>query len=372
MWKRWLCGLGFVCLLGNAAAEPAVSSLSAALYLPETQEMLWEKDADTKRPMASTTKLMTALLAAEELDLDAEITVPPEAVRVEGSSLGLRGGDRLTVEALLTGMLLESGNDAANTAALAVDGSLEAFSARMNRRAASLHMTHSQFVTPSGLDAEGHGASAGDMALLGAAVLENPALAAICASKTARIAFGDPPVWHTVSNHNRLLSLMPDCIGLKTGYTTRSGRCLVSAARRDGITLVAVTLNGHDYWNDHKELYAYGFGAIKRLTLPAAQLPKLTVSGGNAGTVALSADPPAGPVVKKEAAPTLTVQLRLPAFVLAPVKAGDTVGELCYVEGERIWCRTPILAAETVEARPVASVWAWWRYWLGELIKAWG
>lgn len=372
MWKKWLCGLGFVCLLGSAAAEPAVSSLSAVLYLPETQEVLWEKDADTKRPMASTTKLMTALLAAEELSLDAEITVPPEAVRVEGSSLGLRGGDRLTVRDLLTGLLLESGNDAANTAALTVDGSLEMFAAHMNRRAAELHMTHTQFVTPSGLDADGHGASARDMALLGAAVLQNPDLAQICASKTARITFGNPPVLHTVSNHNRLLSMLPDCIGMKTGYTTRSGRCLVSAVHRDGITLVAVTLNGHDYWNDHKSLYAYGFAQIERLTLPEVTLPQLTVSGGQSDRLSLRIDPPAGPVIKKGSAVNPTVQLQLPAFALAPVKAGETVGELCYLERERVLCCVPILAAETVEARPVASVWVWWRYWLAELIKAWG
>lgn len=158
MWfKRGFCLLllfGALCLY-TVAEEPAISSLSAVVYLPENGQVLYEKDGDTRRPMASTTKLMTALVAAETLDLSAELTVSAEAVRVEGSSLGLRGGDRITGQDLLTGMLLESGNDAANAVALTVEDSLEAFALRMNQKARELGMTNSGFVTPLRLGRRG-------------------------------------------------------------------------------------------------------------------------------------------------------------------------------------------------------------------------
>ena len=374
MWKKWICCLIVIVCLGcmTVQAEPAVSSLSAILYLPETGQVLYEKDADTRRPMASTTKLMTALLGAEELELDAELTIPQEAVLVEGSSLGLRGGDRITARDLLTGMLLESGNDAANAVALTVEDTLEAFAQRMNERAAVLGMTNSLFVTPSGLDADGHGSSARDMALLGAAVLEHPALAAICATKTASISFGDPPVIHTIANHNRLLTKMEDCVGLKTGYTTKAGRCLVSAVTRGDITLVAVSLNGHDYWNDHQKMYEYGFAQVMRLSLPETTLPTVTVSGGVTKSVALCFEPPTAPIVAAGDTHTVTTVLEMPAFVLAPVMAGDEIGSIRYMDGEQELCRAPLYAAETIEAAPVASVWTWWWHWFCALLTAWG
>ncbi len=375
MWlKRGLCLFLLFGVLGvyTAAEAPAVSSLSAVVYLPETGQVLYEKDGDTRRPMASTTKLMTALVAAETLDLSAELTVSAEAVRVEGSSLGLRGGDRITGQDLLTGMLLESGNDAANAVALTVEDSLEAFARRMNQKAAELGMTNSGFVTPSGLDAEGHGASARDMALLGAAVLENPTLAAICATKNTQIAFGNPPVSHTVSNHNRLLSKMEGCVGLKTGYTTKAGRCLVSAAVRDGITLVVATLNGHDYWDDHQALYDYGFSKIRRLSLPEATLPSLTVSGGVEKQVTLCYEVPTAPIVDVTLTAPLTVRLELPTFVTAPVKKGDVVGYIRYENSSGVLCSAPLTAAESVEAQPVASPWIWWWRWFCTLLAAWG
>lgn len=374
MWfKRIVCICGvFGALCLYAAAKPTISSRSAIVYLPETGQVLFEKDADTPRPMASTTKLMTALVAAETLTLTDEITVSDEAVRVEGSSLGLRGGDRITVQDLLTGMLLESGNDAANTVALAVEDSLGAFSLRMNEKAADLGMTRSGFVTPSGLDAEGHAASARDMALLGAVVLENPTLAAICGTKTTQIRFGDPPVTHTVSNHNRLLSKMTDCIGLKTGYTTKAGRCLVSAVTRGDITLVVVTLNGQDYWNDHQSLYDYGFSQILRADLPTVVLPLLSVSGGMVDQVALHFDVPKAPIVNAGEITALTAKVELPRFVLAPVKSGDVVGHIRFEKDNEVLCSVPVTAAEDVAARSVASPWEWWWHWFCTLLAALG
>lgn len=331
----------------------SVSAKSAVLFEPTSGTVLFEKDAHTPRAMASTTKLMTALLAAEVGDWDRVIDVTAPMVAVEGSALGLRGGDRLSLRDLVSGLLLMSGNDAANVIAITLDGSLEAFAERMNKKATELGMTASRFVTPSGLDGEGHAASAYDMALLAAAVLENEVLAEICASKTDTIRINDRTV--TIKNHNRLLSLYEGAIGMKTGFTKKAGRCLVSAARRDGVTLIAVTLNDGDDWNDHMALFDYGFSQMRAVELPAAVLPPLPLTGGEQGTVALSA-PSVEPLilpVGQEGAVTMTV--KLPPFAFAPITAGDVLGSVVYtLDGEELLV-LPITAAESVDARPIAS-----------------
>jgi len=332
-----------------AASPPSISSLSAVVYEPESGLVLYEKDPDTPRPMASTTKLMTALLAAECLDPEAVVTVPAAALPVEGSQVGLAVGDTLTVRDLLTGLLLASGNDTANVLACHMAGSLPAFADRMNERAAELGMTDSLFVTPSGLDEGGHSASARDMALLGAAVLEQPLLAELCAAKTAPMHIGDRRI--TLSNHNKLLKLLPDCVGLKTGFTKKSGRCLVSAVRRNGITLVVATLNGGDYWNDHIALYNYGFSLVVRQPVPDTLPDSCPVAGGAAGQVALTADLPKDVVTR--VGEDVTLQVELPRFVWAPVAAGDTVGRVLCRIGDRTNIEVPLTAAGEVAARPM-------------------
>ena len=343
----------------GAAAPQSLSSLSAVLYEPQSGRVLYEKDADTKRPMASTTKLMTALVAAQALDADTVITVPASAVLVEGSSMGLRGGDTLTVRDLLTGMLLSSGNDAANAAALVTAGSLPAFADRMNRTAAALGMSRSLFVTPSGLDEGEHGSTARDMALLGAAVLRAPLLSEICASKTAQITLSGRTVTYT--NHNRLLSLYAPAIGLKTGFTKKSGRCLVSAAERDGVTLVVATLNGGDYWNDHIALYEYGFSLTERVSLTAPALSALPVIGGTVGEVAVRLPEAEAVTLVNGEASKITCRVIRPAYVWAPLAAGDTVGTVRYECDGRTLCELPILAAETVQARAPLSFFEKWK-----------
>lgn len=341
-----------LCVLPVHAEEVPLSSLSAVVMEAESGEVIFQKDPHTPRPMASTTKLMTALVAAETLPLDKTVTASETAVAVEGSALGLRAGDTLTLSDLLTGLLLTSGNDAANVVAEAVAGSLPAFAVLMNSKAAALGMQDSLFVTPSGLDALGHTASAYDMALLGRAVLHNDFLRQVCGIWSTKITIGTPlkEVW--VTNHNRLLKLSEDCIGLKTGFTKKSGRCLVSAATRDGVTVVVATLNGGDYWNDHLKLYDYAFSRLERLTLGTPALAPLGVAGGTRDTVSVVTETPPSITVQKGVRPTVSVQL--PAFLWAPVEAGETVGEITYRLGEKEIV-LPVTAAETVDARPLMT-----------------
>ncbi len=315
--------------------------------------MLYEKARDTPRPMASTTKLMTALLAAERLNPDDIVSVPADALPVEGTQIGLAAGESISVRDLLAGLLLASGNDAANALALLMAEDIPSFAVLMNQRAAELGMNHSTFMTPSGLDAGEHSASAYDMALLGAAVLEQSLLAQLCASKTVTVTLGDRRI--TLTNHNKLLNLLEDCIGLKTGFTKKSGRCLVSAVRRDGITLIVATLNGGDYWNDHIALYDYGFSCVKRVAL-TPEIPQYTaVCGGIDRQVALSADLSESVVV--QTGETLHTQVELPRFVWAPIAAGDTLGRVTVSAGDRVVCTVPITATHNVASCSIPSYW---------------
>ena len=351
------------------AESLSLSSLSAVLYEPQSGRFLYEKDADTKRPMASTTKLMTALVAADLLPSDRIVTIPEQAVLVEGSSMGLRGGDSLSVHDLMTGMLLSSGNDAANALALLSCGSLPAFAQQMNTKAVQLGMYHSLFVTPSGLDEGGHSSTARDMALLGAAVLRNEELAHICSLKSAVVHMGKPMHEVTFTNHNRLLKLYEPAIGLKTGFTKKSGRCLVSAAQKNGVTLVVASLNGGDYWNDHMALYEYGFSLTRSCELTVPELPSLSVAGGTASGISLTMEQPPATVLLKEEA--VTCEVRLPAFVWAPVENGQSVGTAVYTVGDRVVYEAPLLAGGSVSARPAMAFTEKWRRQLWLLLTEW-
>lgn len=335
-----------------AEGPGSLSSLSTVLYEPQSGRALFEKDAHTPRPIASTTKIMTALLAVERCPEDKIVTVSSEAVRVEGSALGLRGGDKISMIDLVTGLLLESGNDAANVIAYEISGGIPAFAKLMNSRAKEIGMNNTVFVTPSGLDKGEHSSTAWDMALLAAEALKNDIIAKICQKESAVIRFGNPPRDIKISNHNRLLKLYPYAIGMKTGYTKKSGRCLVSAAEKDGVCLIAVTLKAGDDWNDHIALYDYGFSVTKAVVLPVPELPLVEVSGGRASYVTPLVQKPPVRVLTKNEEQTLRIEVSLRRFVLAPVRAGELLGCVRYLTGSREILKLDIVADRGVSALP--------------------
>ena len=238
------------------AEEIGTSAESAILMDADTGEILYEKNADRRMLIASTTKILTALVALEQGGLQQEITVTADHM-VEGSSMYLALGETVTVEELLYGLLLCSGNDAALALAETCCGSVEAFVTEMNRKAQQIGMENSSFANPNGLDADGHYSTARDMAALAAVAVRDPMFVRLCSTIQVNTA------GRTMSNHNRLLREVEGCIGIKTGYTMAAGRTLVTCAIRNGRTLVAVTLNDSDDWADHKALYEYGFGKIR-------------------------------------------------------------------------------------------------------------
>lgn len=360
-----LCLVGALCPVARAAG-PEVSAQSAVVLTADTGTVLFEKDGHTPRPVASTTKIMTALLALEAAQEQGDplVDITQEMVAVEGSSMGLQAGDSISLTGLAAGMLLASGNDAANAAALYLDGSLESFAARMNQRAAALGMEDTHFVTPSGLDGEdaqglGHLSTAYDMALLARAALEDQAFRQLCSSPSLAVEFAEPVKRVTYTNHNKLLAQYQGCVGVKTGFTKEAGRCLVSAAERDGALLIAVTLNAPNDWQDHTALLDYGFSQVEpyqlaggdvRLTVPVVGSPVEAVSlrGSNGGEVTL----PLGQGAQVERV------VRVPKFLYAPVEAGEQVGEICwYLEGQLLGS-APLTAAGAAPLQEKApSLW---------------
>ena len=255
MWAKMLRALLrlclLLCMLPAVAEAVEVSATATVLLDADTGQVLYEKNGDEQMLIASTTKIMTALVVLEQAGLDDTVTVTRDHM-AEGSSMYLKPGETVRVEELLYGLLLCSGNDAA-LALTACAGGPESFVALMNEKAVALGMTRTSFANPNGLDAEGHYSTARDMAVLAAAAMEEPTFRRICSSRSVTIG------QHTMENHNRLLRQVEGCIGLKTGYTKAAGRTLVSCAERCGCRLIAVTLRDSDDWADHAALYEYGF-----------------------------------------------------------------------------------------------------------------
>ena len=294
--------------------EGAVATAAAAdIVMEQSGYVLSAGNAHTRMGMASTTKIMTALLAIERLDPETVVTVPKEAVGIEGSSIYLTEGEQITVSDLLYGLMLESGNDAATALAIAAGGTVEDFVRLMNERAAELGLEDTHFSNPHGLSADDHYTTAYDLARLTCAALENETFAAIVSCKTKTISDGR----RYLSNHNRLLRSYEGCIGVKTGYTLATGRTLVTAAERDGLTLVAVTLNDRSDWADHTRLLDYGFAHYESVALEGVSGTPLPVVGGVAESVSVSAAD--GSVVLPKGQ-TVTRRLVLPRFVYAPVE----------------------------------------------------
>ena len=353
--KRSVCALTallFLFTLFPVPVRAVDTSATAAILVDETGgRVLYEKNADEKLRIASTTKIMTALVAIRDGNLSDVVTVSRRAASVEGSSMYLQSGEKLTLEALLYGLLLPSGNDAATAIAEHVAGSEAAFVERMNETAKALGMTNSSFANPHGLDAEGHYSTARDMAKLGNAAMELPVFRRIASTRTITIGK------RTLKNHNKLLDMVEGCVGLKTGYTSRAGRTLVTCVERDGRRLIAVTLHDSDDWTDHKNLYAYGFsqppvelsGPVQQAAAAGAYMGETPVWKGLWSTVPLMAEGDLWCAFPE--GETVSVRIELAdGLLVAPLRAGQKAGTAVFVcRGVEIG-RIGVLCAVTIPA----------------------
>ena len=332
----------------------AVSAHSAIVMDAMTGRVLYEKNADDRSLIASTTKIMTALVVCEQCNVLDRMRIPKEAVGVEGSSLYLREGEVLTIQELLYGMMLHSGNDAATALAIYCGGTVEGFAQLMNDKAHRLGLFGSHFVNPHGLDAPGHYSTARDLAVLAAYAMKNPIFAQTVSTRT--IHMGE----RALRNHNKLLWQLEGADGVKTGYTQAAGRILVSSASRNGRRLVMVTIHDPDDWLDHKTMLEQGFSQYQlQSVLSKGECVAVTeVAGGDAPRIELLADADiVYPLAEGE-------QLRLvipgPGFVYAPVAQGQEAGIGYLFLNDKAVLKVPLIYGETVE-RQTDPAQPWWQ-----------
>ena len=334
----------------RALSTDALSAAAAVLYAPDADLFLIEKDADTRRPMASTTKIMTALVAIENTDPADTVQVHADAVGVEGSSVYLTAGESVTMQTLLYALLLESANDAAAAIAYAVGGSIEGFAALMNERAAAMGLTNTHFTNPHGLHDPLHYTSARDLALMTATAMREPLFREIVQTTKKSVTLQDGESARVLCNHNKLLHMYSDAIGVKTGFTKTSGRCLVGAAERDGVLLISVTLNAPNDWTDHKKLFTAGFEALECRTLAEAGKAHATASitNGTKKSVALTNALPLKVTVPRGTR-VLVRTAQDAASYRAPIAQGAHLGYLeAYTEDGKVLARVPLVAEQSI------------------------
>lgn len=349
-----MCGMIMTMFSQTVTAQAVGCSAKSAIVIDSASgETLYESNAYEKLPMASTTKIMSALIALESGDLDEKFTVDSEAIKVEGSSMGLKEGDTVTMRALVCGMLLPSGNDAANAAAVRTAGSVENFVEMMNDRARDMGLDDTHFVTPSGLDddTDEHYSTAHDMAVLTSYALKNEDFAEICSQKYIKLSFGNPPYERWLTNTNKLLGSCDGVIGVKTGFTDKARRCLVSACERDGATLICVTLNDPDDWRDHEALYDEAFKKMRSCKLPGSgERYTVEVAGGEEKSVSavcesVSMSLPEGAEEK------IVSEVCVRPFAFAPVAEGEILGSVRFYYEGRLLCERPLTAEKSAAAK---------------------
>lgn len=328
----------------------SVSAHHAALYEPVTDTFLYEKNGAARAPMASTTKIMTALVALEAGDLDREIIIPKEACGIEGSSIYMTPGERLTLRQLLYALLLQSANDAATAIAIAIGGDLAGFANMMNEQASTLGLSDTHFTNPHGLDDPEHYTTARDLAKIAAAAMELPEFREIVGTVKYTIPHGNDGDTRILVNHNRLLRLYQDAVGIKTGFTKKSGRCLVGAACRNGLTLISVTLDAPNDWNDHIRLFDFGFSKMEnRLLCPAGGFRYSLPVIGRQDTLAYCTNAEDAYGILRVDAEAPEVRVDLPHFLTSAPREGAVVGTLRFYADERLVSEVPLVISTPKE-----------------------
>jgi len=354
-----------VCLHVNAraVAEPSVGAGGVVLMEAGTGKVLYASNAHVKLPMASTTKIMTALLAVERGNLDEIIPIPEEAVGVEGSSIYLKLGEAMSLRDLLYGLMLSSGNDAAVAIAVTLGGSVPGFARMMNQRARELGALNTNFVTPNGLHDPEHYTTAYDLALISACAMGNPAFAELVSTQYHRATTGDTA--RAFKNKNKILWQYEGGNGIKTGYTRDSGKCLAFAAARGGMQLIGIVLNCPNMFPDAMALLNYGFDAYKMQNVisKGAFVTRAQIRRGQKTLLDLVAQQDIIVPVKTGEPPAYSLRVRLDsAALVAPLTKDTPVGVVEAWDGSTLLASSPLAPSEDVAAAGIG-------YYLGRIAQ---
>ncbi len=346
--------LSTFCYAADASAENAPVGISAQAYAlvdADSGELLYGKNEHVRLGMASTTKIMTAIVAIELCDTETVVSIPESAVGIEGSSIYLKKNEELSVKELLYALLLESANDAACAIAITVSGSLDAFVSEMNSKAALLGLGDTHFANPHGLSDPMHYTTAYDLSILMSYCMRNEEFAEITGTKKLSLPGSDSSYSRLLVNHNKLLFQDGICGG-KTGFTKKTGRCLVTFGEKEGVRLCAATLNAPSDWNDHKQLYTLGYTLYKHKELEhSGIIPEVAhVCGGiNGSQVNLYLKNDISAVLRNNVELDRIVELK--RFYHAPISEGDVLGRVCYYNGDILVCTSDIVAMNSIEKK---------------------
>lgn len=328
------------------------SAKSAIMIEADTGRILYSKNSEQQLPMASTTKIVTAITVIDNCDnLDEVVKIDNKAVGVEGTSIYLRKGEQLTVRELLYGLMLRSGNDAATALAIHIGGTVENFCEMMNKTAQNCGATNSNFVNPHGLDAKGHYTTAKDLAIITAYALDNPDFAEIVSTKSKTI--GDGESTRLLMNKNKLLSKLDGCIGVKTGFTNDAGRCLVSACERDELKLVCVVFNCGPMFEESEDLLELGFDKFKMCEIlpPYKSMDNIPVENGVKDYVGSYSRKGLSLPLTKEEESNLNIQIELEQTLVAPVEKDKVVGKVEVYAGKHLIFSEKIYTMKEVDSK---------------------
>jgi len=362
-------------LAAGEVAEPELAAVAAFLMDPVTADVLYEKNADQALPMASTTKIMTAIVVMENASLSDRVTISDNASGVGESSVWLEEGETLSVEQLLYALLVQSANDAAVSLAEFVGGSEDTFVEMMNHKAAELGAVNTHFANPHGLDQEGHYSTARDLAVIAAYAMRDPLFRKIVITDGYQLPWPGHPWNRVLENHNRLLEMYPYATGIKTGYTFSAGRCLVASASKEGRELISVILNSDDYWNETIKLMEYGFGSFFRVEYAYSGQPLAAVKVGRFPTREVNAVATSNLAftVRRDHLEEFTMAtLHYREWLSYPVEEGQEVGYLVAGEGSDFE-RKAFVVSDTYQLSPgipirilsfIAAVFGVWWSWI--------
>lgn len=359
------------------AAAPPLSAQGAILMDAKTGQILYERNMNKKLAPASTTKILTAIIAIESGRLDETTRISAQAASTRGSSLDLYPGQLITLRELVTGLLLRSGNDAAVAIAEHLAGSVEAFVRLMNDKAVSIGACHTNFDNPHGLSTPNHLSTAFDLATIARYALVNPTFSQIVSTKETDIEWLDRKGHshdRNLRNTNKLLWMLADADGVKTGTTAQAGPCLISSATRDNQKLIAVVLHDHARWYDSMRLLKYGFDTYELYDYAAdgTVFTALPIENGMLPMVDALVDGPASLVVPTADYLTVTVEVDLPEKIKAPIYQGQKIGELIFYSQDKAVKTVDLVAGSAVEESTLSKMLL--RHWLTTVrqLSNWG
>jgi len=361
--RKYFAAFFFVCLLLQAGLvlavdSPQITARSAILMDQLTGRILFSKNAHEQLPIASTTKIMTAILAIESGRMEESVTVSEYASLVEGSAVDLEAGEEKTVEELVYALMLRSGNDAATAIAEHLGGSVEKFAEKMTRRARELGAAQTSFLNPHGLHQEEHYSTAYDLALIATHAMSLSQFREIIAQREKRISWTGRPYDRVLRNQNKLLQMYETANGIKTGWTSLAGRCFVGAAAREGWQLVTVVLNAPQMWEDTIRLLDFGYAYYRWETVVEQGRPLKTVAvrGGQKDRVVLQSGECLGLPLKENEGELLRFHFNLPEILRAPLQTGETVGSLQIYFGSQQVGEVPLVVAAEVKRKGLGAL----------------